>query len=105
MKIFDDYSDHYDETVRLTMLKAIGDDPGEMLNETMLHKVLDDFAFRRNRAYVRSQMMWLANAVGAVLVREINGIMVAKITPAGKDHLDGRTYLDGIRIPSTTRGW
>lgn len=104
MNMFDGYHDHYNETVRLTILKALAAEPDFRLNETMLQTVLEGFAFKRGRSYLRTQLRWLEAEAGAIKAREIGSVMVAELTETGLDHVERRQVLDGIRKPSPVRG-
>ncbi len=101
--IFDGYSDYFDETVRLTLLRALAAEADKRLNETMLMRTLEAFAFKRGRNYLRNQLRWLEQEAGAVKLHEIGSVVIAEITDAGIDHVERRLLLDGILAPSSVR--
>lgn len=101
--IFDGYSDYFDETVRLTLLKALASEADRRLNETMLMRTLEAFAFKRGKGYLRNQLRWLEQEAGAVKLHEIGSVIIAEITDAGVDHVDRRLLLDGVAAPTTVR--
>lgn len=102
--IFDGFSDHYDETARLTILKALAEQTDFRLNETMIQAALEIFAIRRGRDYLRNQLRWLEHSAGAVKLREVGTVLIAELTEAGMDHVERRRVLDGVRRPSPMRG-
>ena len=102
--IFDGFSDHYDETARLTILKALAEQTDFRLNETMIQAALEIFAIRRGRDYLRNQLRWLEHSAGAVKLREVGTVLSAELTEAGMDHVERRRVLDGVRRPSPMRG-
>ena len=102
--IFDGFSDHYDETARLTILKALAEQTDFRLNETLIQTVLESFAIRRGRSYLRNQLQWLEQETGAVKLREVGSVMIAELTERGMDHVERRQVLHGVRRPSPVRG-
>lgn len=102
--IFDGFSEHYDETARLTILKALAEQTDFRLNETMIQAALESFAFRRGRDYLRNQLRWLEHSAGAVKLREVGTVLIAELTEAGMDHVERRRVLEGVRRPSPMRG-
>lgn len=106
--IFDGYSDHYNEAARLTILRALAAEVDGRLNESLLSRVLEGYAFKRGRSWLRTQLRWLEQEAGAIVVREVQGVqgalMIAEITECGMDHVERRQVLDGIQRPAPVRG-
>ncbi|WP_444453147.1 VpaChn25_0724 family phage protein [Rhodobacter capsulatus] len=102
------YIDHYNEAARLTILRSLAQQPDGRLNESLLHSMLEDFAFRRGRSWLRTQLRWLEQEAGAVVLREVPGeqgpLIIAQITEAGNDHVERRQVLDGVKRPAPVRG-
>jgi hypothetical protein len=48
---------------------------------------------------VRTQLRALAD-LGAVTLTEAGSVMIASLTRAGLDHVDGRGIIEGVRRPS-----
>ena len=53
MTIYDGYSEHYDATARLTILRALANETDYRLNDTLLMRTLEAFAIKRGRGYLR----------------------------------------------------
>lgn len=107
-QVFEGYIDHYSEAARLTILRSLAAQPDGRLNESLLHRMLEDWAFKRGRSWVRTQLRWLEQEAGAVVLREVPGeqgpLMIATITEAGMDHVERRQVLDGVQRPAPVRG-
>jgi hypothetical protein len=104
MKQFEGYANHYDESARLTILRALADQHDFTLNDSVLASVLRDFGFAKGRDYLRTQLRFLADEAGAILLRETFGSMVAEVTEAGLDHVERRRILSGVKRPGPARG-
>lgn len=94
---------NYDEAMtrdaRLVILKELAAQPDGRLNEALLEKVLDVFGHRRSREWIRTQLRKLEE-LGAVRLTEVGTVLVAAITRAGVDHVERRSFLDGVERPS-----
>lgn len=86
--------------IRLIILRALGDDPDETLNTTILQIELERFAYRRSREYIANQLGWLEREVGAVTLVRAGSEVAASLTEAGRDHLARRRTLEGVQRPS-----
>lgn len=87
------------EDARLVILKALAKETNATLNEAILTKVLDTFGHNRSREWVRTQILKL-NELGAVRVTEAGTVVIATLTQAGLDHVQRRTTIAGIALPS-----
>ena len=103
MTIYDGYSEHYDATARLTILRALANETDYRLNDTLLTRTLEAFAIKRGRGYLRNQLRWLEQEAGAVKLHEVGTVMVAELTEPGLDHVERRLVLDGVLKPSPVR--
>ena len=101
--MFEGYSDRYNETVRLTILKALEEQPDYRLNDTILSTVLQAFAINRSRDYLRNQLSWLETEVQAVKLTKAGTVVIAELTEQGLDHIERRVVLAGVRKPSPVR--
>lgn len=87
------------EDARLRILQALAQQTDHRLSDIMLGHALDAWGIRRSRDYVRTQLRGLAE-VGAVVIREdSDAVMVAEITPLGRDHVLRRGIIDGVKRP------
>ena len=94
-----DFNQFVTEDGRLVMLRELAKQSDYRLNETILTQVLDVFGHRRSREWVRTQLRKMEE-LGAVKLREAEGIVVATATRAGLDHVEGRSVIEGILQPS-----
>lgn len=93
------YAEHLEADARLVMLRELARQPDGRLNETVITSVLDSFGYRRSRDWTRTQMRKLED-IGAVKLTEAGPILVAAITRAGVDHVERRSFLEGVAKPS-----
>lgn len=103
MTIYDGYSDHYDATARLTILRALANETDYRLNDTLLMRTLEAFAIKRGRGYLRNQLRWLEQEASAVKLHEVGTVMIAELTETGLDHVERRVVLDGVLKSSPVR--
>ncbi|MEP9402050.1 hypothetical protein [Sphingomonas sp. VNH70] len=93
------FADRYAEDARLVMLKELGLQIDGRLNEVSLKRVLAAFAVTRSRDWVRNELAAMAE-LGAVTLSEAGTVMIAKITKAGREHLELERRIIGIAQPS-----
>lgn len=103
MSIWDGYSEGYDADARLTILRALKDDPGHTLNDNMLLETIKAFGFRRGRDYLHTQLAWLDTQAGAIRVSEAGSVVISELTQKGADHLSRDVTIVGIKPPSLPR--
>lgn len=84
---------------RLVILKTLTEEIDYSLNENLLTHALEAYGHHRPREYVRDQLRWLEQ-MGAVTVIEAGTVMVATITQRGRDHVELRSAIEGVRRPS-----
>jgi hypothetical protein len=97
------YASHYDQSVRLCILKALNEQVDGRLNDHVLSETLRDFAFTKGRSYTLNQLQYLADEVGAVNLTHIGSVVVAEITEDGVDHVERRRVLSGVAKPSAAQ--
>lgn len=90
--------------IRLVILRALGGEDNETLNDTILQMELERFGFARSRDFIRNQLSWLQKEVGAVRTNIQGSATIATLTDAGRDHLLRRTVLEGVQKPSASLG-
>lgn len=93
------YAERWVEDARLTMLRELARQPDGRLNQTLMAATLDTFGYRWPRAQVQTEMRHLQD-LGAALVEDVDGFLIASITRAGVEHLERRAFLSGISHPS-----
>ena len=102
MSIFEGYSDSYDADARLTILRALKDEPGHTLNDNMLLAEIKRYGFRRGTEYLFEQLFWLEKA-SAVKLHRAGTVIVTELAHAGVQHLTRDKLLFGIKPPSQPR--
>lgn len=93
------YEEHLTHDARLVILKELAAQPGGRLNEVLLEKVLDVFGHRRSREWIRTQLHKLEE-LGALRISEVGTVLVAELMRAGLDHVERRSFIDGVARPS-----
>lgn len=93
------YQEHMTLDARLVILKELAAQADGRLNEVLLEKVLDVFGHRRSREWIRTQLRKLEE-LGAVKLDEVGTVLVAALTRAGLDHVERRSFIDGVARPS-----
>ncbi|APE43641.1 hypothetical protein BOO69_09610 [Sulfitobacter alexandrii] len=101
--VFEGYSDHFDAEVRLVILKALADEPAKAMSDSLIMVVLKEFAVRRSREYLHTQLDWLERQAGAVRLRKAGTAIIAHLTERGQEHLDRDGMIVGIKQPSLPR--
>lgn len=95
-----DYSKRIREDARLIILKALAEQVNESLASNILEEeVLPRFAIRQDRAWVHTQLDYLAN-LGAITVASEGTVKVATLTKMGQRHLERSIAIEGVTRPS-----
>lgn len=87
------------EHARLVMLKQLAGEADYASNEALLQALLETFAISRTREWVRNELRRLEE-LGAVTITEAGTVMIATLTPHGRDHVEGRVVIEGVKRPS-----
>ena len=93
------FEEHSARDARLIILRGLAEQPDGRMNETLLTKLLETFGHYRSREWVRTQLHKLRE-LGAVKLIEAGSVLVASITRAGLDHVERRSYIEGVDRPS-----
>ncbi len=93
------YDQYMTEDARLVILKELAGQPHGTLNENLIVRVLDAFGHRRSRDWLRTQLRKLDD-LGAVKVTEAGTVLIAEITRVGIDHVERRSFVEGVAKPS-----
>lgn len=94
-----DYVQLMREDARLVILKALAEQVDERLHSGFLQTKLCEFGIDRERAWVHSELDWLAE-IGAVSLRKVGTVVVAELTEMGARHLRRSIAIPGISRPS-----
>lgn len=83
---------------RLTILKELARQVDGRLSELLIRRVLDLYGIRRDRDWIVTQLRKL-DALGAVELQDAGDVLVARISPAGRDHVEERAVIEGVTRP------
>lgn len=84
---------------RLRILKELKAQVDGRLSELLIRRVLDVYGIRRDRDWVATQLRKL-EALGAIELSEAGDVLIARISPAGRDHVDERAVIEGVTRPA-----
>jgi len=101
--VFEGYSDHFDAEVRLVILKALNDEPAKAMSDSLLLVVLKEFAIRRSREYLHTQLKWMETQAGAIRLTQAGTAIIAHLAERGAEHLNRDGVIIGIKAPSLPR--
>ena len=84
---------------RLTILKELARQVDGRLSELLIRRVLDLYGIRRDRDWIVTQLRKLEQ-LGAIELTDAGAVLVARISPAGRDHVEERAIIAGITRPA-----
>lgn len=84
---------------RLIALRALAEEANFSLSETLLVAVLEAFGISKSREWMREEMTRL-DEIGAVTLRHAGSVMIATLTNKGRDHVERRLVIEGVKRPS-----
>lgn len=84
--------------IRLVILKALSEDQGYSMNESVLQEVLLMFGHTVSRDRVKTELRWLEEQ-RLVTISDVFGVLVAKIGSRGVDVASGASRVDGVKRP------
>ncbi len=84
---------------RLTILKELTRQTDGRLSDLLIRKVLDLYGIVRDRDWITTQLRKL-ETLGAVELTEAGSVLIARITRAGRDHVEERAILSGVSRPA-----
>lgn len=91
------------EDARLTILKALAEQPDGRLNSDLLRATLEAFGIAKSRDWVHDELNHLRE-LGALRLHEIGPERVAELTGKGLDHVQRRIVIEGVKRPSPPGG-
>jgi len=95
-----DYQERLRQEARYVMLRALTQEPSAAMVDALLEQELEAHSgIRRNRAWLRAEMRHLED-IGAVKIIEAGSNLIAQLRQRGRDHVERRAYLDGVKRPS-----
>ncbi len=87
------------EDARLIILRELHAQDNYSLNESILQQTLESFGIAKTREWVREEISYLVR-VGAVNSIQVGSVVVATLTPKGKEHVERRLVIEGVKRPS-----
>ncbi len=93
------YAVHYEEHLRLALLRALLDCPEYQGNSSILTDLVSAVGLSATKDQVRTQVAWLSEQA---LTRhdDLGGLYVVWLTERGEDVARGRAVAPGVRKPS-----
>jgi hypothetical protein len=83
---------------RLVLLKLLTQDADYACNEYILREAIKPFGHKLSSDLLRSELNWLGEQ-GLLVVSDVSGVVVAKLTQRGKDVADGCVVVPGVKRP------
>lgn len=102
MSLKDDLAAALAADARLVMLRELAAQVNGRLSDVLLQRTLDAYGIARDGDWIRTQLNKL-DMLGAISLREAGDMVIARIEPAGRDHLEERAVLEGVTPPSKAR--
>jgi hypothetical protein len=91
------------EDARLWTLRELQKQVDGRLNEILIRRVLDTkYGINRDRDWVVTQLRKL-EMLGVIELIPTGTVLVAKISPIGRNFLDEQIVVEGITLPSEAR--
>ena len=84
---------------RLYVLKELARQTDGRLSELLVRRVLDTYGIRRDHDWVRTQLRKL-EALDAIELTVAGEVLIARLLPAGRDHVDERAVIEGVTRPA-----
>lgn len=93
-----DYKELITSDIRLVVLRALAEDEGYSLNESVIQSILGVFGHRVSRDRVKTELAWLKEQ-GLVRIETVVTVQVATITSRGLDVANGSVVVPGVKRP------
>ena len=84
---------------RLQILQELARQVDGRLSELLLRRVLDIYGIRRDRDWVATQLRKL-EMLGSIELSTAGETLVARLTRAGRDHVEERAVIEGVTRPA-----
>ncbi|MEX2126954.1 MAG: hypothetical protein WD871_01755 [Xanthobacteraceae bacterium] len=91
------------EEARLIILRTLANQVDGRFNSELVRRTLETFGITRTRAWVHDEFRYLAD-MGAVEVSDAGSVQVASLTGKGRDHVERRLIIEGVKRPSPGEG-
>lgn len=84
------------EDRRLVILRLLAQSEDYSANLYLLHMALPDFGYTSPEEAIRADLAWLEQSK-LVTIRELAGIVIARLTNRGDDVQSGRLHVNGVK--------
>ncbi|MEW6427315.1 MAG: ArsR family transcriptional regulator [Thermodesulfobacteriota bacterium] len=84
--------------MRLVLLRALCEDADYSHNEYVLKSILEQLGHRTSSDRLRTELAWLTEQ-GLIITDDRAGVVVARLTPRGKDVACGACVIPGVKRP------
>ena len=92
------FKDLMGSDLRLVVLSSLAQDADYAHNEHVLKEMLGQLGHSVSRDKLRTELAWLQEQ-GLIELRDVAGIMVAKLTVRGMDVAEGSVTIPGVHRP------
>lgn len=93
------YPDALAADARFVILRELTQQVDGRLNQLSIRRLLDDYSIRRDPDWIVTQLRKLA-MLDAVELNQGGDILVARVTPLGRHHVDERAVIEGVTRPA-----
>ena len=97
-----DLADIQSADARFAILRTLAEQVDGQLNALLIRRTLDIYGIKRDDDWIETQLRKM-HSLGAIELDFAGTLLVARIAPAGRSHLEERTVLAGITLPSELR--
>jgi len=89
-----------EEEARLIILRTLDEQLNNSLSSSIMRDELETrWLINKTRDWVHVQFAHLAE-VGAITVQEVTTVQLATLNQRGRDHIQRRVKLPGVKLPS-----
>ncbi|MFZ5749082.1 MAG: hypothetical protein ACOY45_15665 [Pseudomonadota bacterium] len=93
------YPDALAADARFVILRELTQQVDGRLNQLSIRRLLDDYSIRRDPDWIVTQLRKL-EMLGAIELIQGGAILVARLTPLGRHHVDERAVIEGVTRPA-----
>jgi hypothetical protein len=94
------YAEHFTSHIRLTILLILTEAPSYSANDSVLDTAVNGLGLSTTRDRIRTELAWLEEQGLLSRTEPMQGVIVATISPRGKDVAEGRAQCPGVQRPA-----
>ncbi|MBT9293317.1 VpaChn25_0724 family phage protein [Prosthecodimorpha staleyi] len=99
MSVASSFAERYQREARLIILRGLAEEIDGALSAKLMSAKLETFGINRSLDWIGEEYRKLAD-LGAVTVTEAGSVVIARITPKGRDHLALKVRIGGVDQPT-----